>query len=231
MGKDGDRSEKTRAKLIEAAGQVFYERGFRPATVREICIRAGAPLGAVNYHFRNKQGLYEAVLAHSCRLAIEKYPPHLGLGDAATPEEKLRAFIHSFLMRISDEGVPAWHMKLITREISDPTGALGNLVRSSILPVYRYLVGILSEILQETKPEEGAESDLVFLCAMSIVGQCLCYFTDKRLIATIRPRSFDAADVERIADHITEFSLHGIRPPSEGESKECDDLTDIRRKT
>jgi AcrR family transcriptional regulator len=214
-----NRNVKTKAKLIEAAGQVFYERGFRSATVREICRRAGTPLGAMNYHFRNKQGLYKAVLEHSYRLAIGKYPPHLGLGDAATPEEKLRAFIHSFLLRISDEGVPAWHMKLITREISDPTGALGNLVQGSIQPVYKYLVKILHEILRESDPAEGEESDLVFLCAMSIVGQCLYYFTDKRLIAILHPKSFNTTDIERIADHITRFSLLGIRQLSKGESK------------
>ncbi len=211
MEEDRSRSGKTKAKLIEAAGQVFFQRGFRAATVREICRRAGTPLGAVNYHFRNKQGLYTAILEHSYRLAIRKYPPHFGLGDEATPEERLRAFIRAFLLRISDEGIPAWHMKLITREISDPTGALGNLVQGSIRPVYKYLAGILREILQEGGAAEGEESDSVFLCAMSIVGQCLHYLTDKRLIAVLHPERFDAGDIERIADHITQFSLGGIR--------------------
>ena len=85
-----NRSEETKAKLIEAAGQVFAERGFRSATVREICSRAGTPLGSMNYHFRDKIGLYTAVLEHAFRSANEKYPPDLGIGDGATPEEKLR---------------------------------------------------------------------------------------------------------------------------------------------
>lgn len=219
MEENRNKCENTKTKLIEAAGQVFYERGFRATTVREICRRAGTPLGAMNYHFCNKQGLYEAVLEHSYKLAIGKYPPQLGLAESAPPEEKLRAFIHSFLLRISDAGVPAWHMKLITREISDPTGALGNLVQGSIRPVYRYLAGILRELLNEKNPGEDEESDLVFLCAMSIVGQCLFYFTDRRIIPVLHPESFDTADIERIADHITRFSLPGIRQLSKGESK------------
>lgn len=206
-----NRSEGTKTKLIEAAGQAFSRRGFRSATVREICSRAGTPLGAMNYHFRNKQGLYAAVLEHAMQSAIRKYPPRFDLADGATPEEKLRAFIRSLLLRTLDESVPAWHMKLIFQEISDPTGALGNLVQSSIRPVYRYLVGILCEMLKEGNAAEGQESDLVFLCAMSIVGQCLYHFTEKRVISALHPKNFNPADIDRIADHITQFSLNGIR--------------------
>ncbi len=224
-----NRSERTKARLIEAAGRVFSQRGFRSATVREICGLAGTPLGAMNYHFRNKQGLYAAALEYSMQSAIKKYPPRLGLGDEATPEEKLRAFIHSFLLRILDEGIPAWHMKLIIREVSDPAGALGQLVQNSIRPVYVYLAGILREILQEESAAEGQESNLVFLCAMSIVGQCLYHFTGRRVITALNPESFNPADIDRITDHIAQFSLNGIRQlahreaagpePTKGESR------------
>ena len=44
-------SELTRDKLIEAAGHVFAERGYRAATIRDICRRAGANVAAVNYTF------------------------------------------------------------------------------------------------------------------------------------------------------------------------------------
>lgn len=203
------KSDSTKARLIEAAGEVFARRGFRSATVREICRRAGAPLGAMNYHFRDKQGLYTAVLEHSHQSALSKYPPDLGLGERATPEEKLRAFIHAFLLRISDTGVPGWHMKLMAQEISDPTDSLGQVVASTIRPLYRRLAGILHEL--PGKPEGAGEGDREFLCAMSIVGQCLHHFTGRRVIAALRPDGFDPSDLERLADHITRFSLEGIR--------------------
>ncbi len=61
--------ELTRDKLIEAAGHVFAERGYRAATIREICRRAGANVAAVNYTFGDKMGLYTEVLRHSVRAA------------------------------------------------------------------------------------------------------------------------------------------------------------------
>jgi AcrR family transcriptional regulator len=213
------KSEDTKARLIEAAGEVFAERGFRSATVREICSRAGTPLGAMNYHFRDKQGLYTAVLEHSYQTAVRKYPPKLGLRDESTPVERLRAFIHTFLLRLSDKGVPTWHIKLIAQEISDPTVAMDQVVESSIRPLYTYLVSILSELLNEEKPPEAEESDEVFLCVASIVGQCLHHFTGRRVIAALHPKSFDPTDIERIANHITRFSLAGIRQLAEGKSR------------
>src|SRR3954470_15915076 len=92
--------DATRQHLLEAAGEVFAEAGFRAATVREICQRAGANIAAVNYHFGDKEKLYLEVLRHAQRYAAEKYPTNMGVTVDATPEEKLQAFIRSFLLRI-----------------------------------------------------------------------------------------------------------------------------------
>src|SRR5574341_1232777 len=95
----------TRERLLQAAGQVFSEVGFRAATVREIVTRAGgANIAAVNYHFRDKEGLYGAVLEHFARDAVAKYPPHGGLPPDATPAEQLHAFVRALLLRLFDKG-------------------------------------------------------------------------------------------------------------------------------
>jgi AcrR family transcriptional regulator len=211
MGHIAKKNDDTKARLIEAAGEVFADHGFRSATVREICRRADINVAAVNYHFGDKEGLYVAVLDHSLRSARSKYPPDYGLRGEATPEEKLRAFIHSLLLRILGEGVPAWHGKLMAREIADPTGALDRLVKSSIRPLHVYLVSIIHELLQEEEPQRREEGDDIFLCAMSIMGQCLQHFTGRRIIEALRPKRFDPTDIEGVADHIMRFSLAGIR--------------------
>ncbi|MEZ0264937.1 MAG: TetR/AcrR family transcriptional regulator, partial [Phycisphaerae bacterium] len=94
----------TRDRLVEAAGEVFAELGFRAATIRDISTRAGANVAAVNYHFGDKQALYTAVLRYAHGCAIEKYPPDMGLPPTAAPAKRLEAFVRSFLLRLLDTG-------------------------------------------------------------------------------------------------------------------------------
>src|SRR5688500_7516024 len=200
----------TRERLLHAAGEVFAEQGFRAATVREICRRAGgANVAAVNYHFRDKQGIYEEVLRYAHAAAMSKYPPDMGLPAGATDEERLEAFVRSFLYRVLDEGRPAWHGKLMAREIADPTGALDGIVKEGIRPHFVLLASIVASLLG---PRAGADPQRLRHCAFSVVGQCLFYFHARPIITRLQPaQGFATVDVETLARHVTQFSLAGIR--------------------
>lgn len=217
MQDNSKRDEDTKSRLIEAAGEIFAQHGYRATTVRDICKRAGTHVGSVNYHFRDKRGLYTAIIEYSHQLSVSKYPPDLGLRPGAAPEEKLRAFILSFLSRTMDKGLPAWHGKLMAQEIVDPSSALDQIVENSGRPLYAYLAGIVRELMHVEKPSDGEESQAIFLVSMSIVGQCLHHYIGRPFIAALRPQSFDPTHIEKIADHITRFSVGGIREVASGE--------------
>jgi AcrR family transcriptional regulator len=69
-------SEPTRDKLLDVAGRIFADRGYRAATIREICIAARANVAAVNYHFGDKLGLYTMVVQQSMQAAeLEAFAP------------------------------------------------------------------------------------------------------------------------------------------------------------
>lgn len=61
-GPKQDRAIKTRDEILLAAATVFDERGYRGASMREIMKRAGVTLGAVYFHFENKEALAQAVM-------------------------------------------------------------------------------------------------------------------------------------------------------------------------
>jgi len=200
--------DETRRQLLEAAGTVFAEVGFRDATVREICRRAGANIAAVNYHFGDKETLYAEVLRYAHGKALEKYPPLLDVAADAPPEEKLRAFVHSFLLRIFDKGPTAWHGKLMSREMIEPTAALDSLVEERMRPMALQLWQIVAEILDCPLNDER-----VRLCGMSVVSQCVFYHHCRPVVSRLFPKHppQDAAGIERLAEHITRFSLAAMK--------------------
>ncbi|MFG2296211.1 ScbR family autoregulator-binding transcription factor [Streptomyces sp. NPDC048603] len=57
-----ERAERTRRAILEAAAEVFDERGYEAATIAEILTRAGVTKGALYFHFSSKQMLAQGVL-------------------------------------------------------------------------------------------------------------------------------------------------------------------------
>lgn len=198
---------QTRARLLEAAGQAFAEHGFRGATVRNICERAGANVAAVNYHFGDKQQLYTATLHHWLDLSLKQYPLEMGVGPGATPEERLRGFVRGFLYRMLARGTPAYHGQIMAREMIEPTEAMDDVVRHNVRPIADRLNAVVRDLVGA-----DVDDDTVRKCALSVVGQCCFYRHAKEMLARLYPDMTHEADaLDRLADHITRFSLAGLR--------------------
>src|SRR4051812_15735966 len=105
-------TDLTKARLLEAAGEEFAEKGFDAARIRSICRKAGANLAAVNYHFGDKEQLYRAALLEAHRCGTETLPESTFRGG--TPADHLRRYIHHFLGHVltPEAGESLWHRPL-----------------------------------------------------------------------------------------------------------------------
>jgi AcrR family transcriptional regulator len=173
----------TRTRLIDAAGEVFAEHGYQAGTIREICTLAGANVAAVNYHFRDKMGLYVAVMQNSLFAA----PPadvRALLEKSATPEEALRQMIHRMLQRMYGKREPGgWHVRIMAHELAQPTAALDRVVAEVIEPSYAAMRDIIGRILA-LPPDH----DTTRLCALSVVSQVVHYAHAQPVIVRIWPQ-------------------------------------------
>jgi AcrR family transcriptional regulator len=198
--------QRTRARLLDAAIRLFADAGFKRVTVRAICRAARANVAAVNYHFRNKLGLYRevtevgiAVLQETTALAIEA-------ASNGTPEEKLRAYIRVMTERLIALGGHEWLQRFIAREMADPTPALSSLVDRGLKPRLEYLGRIIGEML-----DLPPDNPRVLECVTSVHAQILM-FRDNPITQRLRSRAKARNPTpEQIAEHITAFSLAGIR--------------------
>lgn len=85
------KSEETRARILEAALRTFRERGFEQATMREIATAAGVATGAAYYYFDSKDALAMAFYQR----AQQEMAPQLEalLARDGGFEEKLRGIL------------------------------------------------------------------------------------------------------------------------------------------
>jgi AcrR family transcriptional regulator len=198
---------RTRGKLLAAASEIFGEKGFRDATIAEICLRAGTNIAAVNYHFGSKEALYSEAWRHAFAQSVQAHPLDGGVAADASPEEHLRGQVTALLHRIADENNREF--LFMQREFADPTGLLEEVMREEILPLQQQTERVVRELLGP----QVAEREVQF-CEVGIISQCI----NPMVVRNRRsegggkqngPRRID--DIEAYARHVVTFSLAGIR--------------------
>ena len=204
-------NDNTRTRILEAAARVFAERGFEEATVREICERADVNLAAVNYYFGGKERLYTEILQRvHARQGRQPAPPEWPPGTPAPA--KLGHLIQSFLTHLLRQTEEPWEMRLMMREILNPTPAGRKFLAAQFRKGFDQLLSILDELLAAEVPAWKRHQ-----IAFSVFGQCIYYHAAGRIIPLVVDRSELQAHygVEQLAEHITQMCLAalGLGPP------------------
>lgn len=200
-----DDTDDTQQQLLDAAGPLFAEKGFRATTVREICEAAKANQAAINYHFGDKENLYIECVRHAANSCQTRVPlPNWPEGTPA--KDRLRDFIRMFVNRVAVDHLPIWQGQLIMREMLIPTQACAEFVKDYVRPTF----GALRVILDELLPASVTPHKRMMI-GFSIVGQVLHYRAARSVVTLlVGPETFQSLDVETLTDHIYAFSLAAI---------------------
>lgn len=197
----------TKLRLLAAARRVFAEHGLKNATVRDICELAGANVASVSYHFGGKEELYVAVLQAYMQDMEKLYPRDEGVTPQNTPQERLRAYVRSFLLQTLGDGDPVNDGlgRLLTREFIEPTRYFGELFERQCRPTHDYLLELVRELLPD------ADETTVSRAGSSIIGQCVLFDFAGEAIVRMNPELvLKAGNIEALTDFIMEFSLGGL---------------------
>ncbi len=194
----------SRQRVLEAACQLFSEKGFQCTGVREICRCARANIAAVSYHFHGKEQLYRAVVQEACRrLALARSELEL-CAVRATPEQSLRAIIQSLFQKLSGEN--GWIAKLAARECLEADGAAPGPVTSELCDDLL----LVQAVLQEPLGSE-ADPDAIRLHALSLLGQCVFLgVVWKKLSSVIPPFRHTTADQGTLVRHLVNVALEAL---------------------
>ncbi len=200
-------SSTTKERVLQAACEIFAAKGYREATVAEICEAAGANIAAVNYHFGDKEKLYDEVWHCAFSYATGAYPTDGGLPESSGIEEKLYAFASAILHRIFSDDENGLFAKLLYREMASPTLALKKIAIDYLFPQSQHMAGVIQSI-----PDSEFDEHTLFLCTHSIIGQCAFYNFSRPLRERMMGQeTMSEEEIDRTARHIARFSLGGLK--------------------
>lgn len=207
-GKDGE----TRLRVLAVATRLFAARGFEKVTVREICREANANVAAVNYHFGDKMGLYRDVLGRAIEEMRRTTDEARQEGAGKSAPEKLRAYVSVFLRRVVAQHQDSWIHQLMMHEMADPTPALDLVIEQVLRPRHAYLGELVGEML--SLPVYDPRVNRAVSSVQSQFHVLMMNPVAKKLSPEFKT---DPPALEAWANHISTFSLSGIRALKEGE--------------
>ncbi|PHQ71728.1 MAG: hypothetical protein COB93_02610 [Sneathiella sp.] len=173
-------------RMLEAAGPLFADRPFDAVSTREIAKAADVNLSAISYHFDNKEGLYRAIFE---KIVADLKPIRVSFGlflhtkmgaagdDRAALAQIVVKFVSDLLDSVMSPDNPRWRMRLMTREIQQPTECF-DIVMNGHINVMHDLIGIL--VAKSLEEPEG--SDNVRLVTHSILIMALQYALNETLV-------------------------------------------------
>ena len=127
--------------------------------------------------------------------------------QSTTPRQKLQGFVGLILDRLVAMQTEPWQVRLLMREILQPTEACSHLIKEYFRPFFDSLLGIVDDIVEAPLSEHRRTK-----IGLSIVGQCLYYrFAAGVTTLIVGDEDFEEHfDRDSLAEHITGFSLAAI---------------------
>lgn len=109
----GGKGEARRDSILDAAEQVFSEKGYYGSSMREVSARSGAALGLISHYFASKEELFRAVVERKLPLLSDTIAASVAAAGPGT-EAVIRAFIEPFLRIGGDPAAPLHHYVRLT---------------------------------------------------------------------------------------------------------------------
>ena len=192
---------EARERILEEGARLFAEKGFTPATVRDIAAAADVNLALIHYYFGNKEGLYRAIFEENIA-AVRRV-----LEDASaegTGRERLERFVRAYAHFLCTH---PYFARIIQQEIL----SAGKLVQEVFRPQVARNYLLFREIVEEgVRTGEFRAVDLE-MTPISVIGMMAFFMIARPVISEMLTTAPGHRDSEaRLAEHTLNLLLNGI---------------------
>ena len=200
----------TKDRLLDAAEELFSDRGIDATSLRAVTSAAGANLASVNYHFESKDGLVRSVFLRRLEpLNNERLEllDTLEVAAAGSPIE-LEAILDAWVMpalRMGQSPEGKRFKRLLGRIYSEPGDSLQTLLRE----LFGEILQRFSAAIGRTLPELSAEELMWRVHFM--LGAMIHTVADQPSIRALSGGLCDPSDIEGVRRRLIDFVSAGLR--------------------
>ena len=186
------RFERRLAHILVHATEVFYDKGYEGASMRDLSRASGMSLSGLYYYFESKEKLLYLIQKETFSTVVERLRERL---DAISdPEQRIRCFILNHLEYFLSNRKA---MKVLSHEDDALKNGFGAEIAAIKREYYRICVGLLDDFKRQRKLEFSSR-----LAVLSLFGMMNWIYT------WYNPRV--DADAEEIAGKMGDIFLRGV---------------------
>ena len=200
----------TRERLLDAAEELFAERGYHGVSIREIVRQAGVELALVHYYFGPKDALFRAVID---RRAVEHVGDHMAALETLRAESDgppgmdalIRAFCVPMFQKMSRG--PEWrnYMHLLAhRAIVRQSEVFLAPYTANFEPVTRAFVAAFREALP------GVDEKNLYYAVYFLGGAIIYALAETGNIERLSDGKVDSSDFDALLDRFVPFFTAGF---------------------
>jgi len=193
--------EDRRDQIVDAAMQVFAQKGFTRATNKDIAQKAGITPGLIYYYFESKEDLLKTIIeTRSPAQLMTTLPPQV---FELPPEVFLRTLILRALSIIESEQLIQF-VRMLLPEVVHNTE-----VASIVFSMIQRILGFLGKYFETQVENSALRSVDGVLTAQIMVGSVFGFVLRRQILCD--PAAMEYTH-QQIAEVVSETVLQGILP-------------------
>ena len=138
------RFDRRLSLILDHATEVFCEKGYEGASMRDLSRATGMSLAGLYYYFESKDRLLFLIQKHAFTTILEKLKARLE--NIADPEERIRVFILNHLEYfVSNQQA----LKVLSHEDESLKNGMGSEIAAIKREYYRICLGLMQDLRRE----------------------------------------------------------------------------------
>lgn len=198
------RFDRRLAEILDYATEIFADKGYEGASMRDLSRLSGISLAGLYYYFESKEKLLYFIQHHTFTTIVERLRERLGASD--DPEERIRIFVRNHV----DYAVARPKaMKVLSHEDDVLRNGYGAELAAIKRDYYRICVGLVNDLVKEEGLHGGSAGVLPTAGIGTRTAVMALFGMMNWLYTWYKPRV--DPDAATLAQEIGDVFLRGIR--------------------